>query len=120
MICYNIQQGGGFLSALTTQSMVTWVDMHALDNPTLANLSNRFGYSPFYCSTRFRESAGMTFRRYVAKVKLESAAKELRSTDDRIVDIAVRCGYSSHEAFSRAFSAAYQCAPIEYRRQNSA
>lgn len=106
------------MSVQTIQSMIAWVDMHALDCPTLANLSDRFGYSPFYCSTRFRETAGMTFRKYLAKIRLESAADLLCTTNDRIVDIAVRCGYSSHEAFSRAFAAAYQCSPITYRRQH--
>jgi hypothetical protein len=41
---------------------------------------------------------------------------ELRDTDLRILDIAVKYGFSSQEAFTRAFVKAYGCTPYVYRQ----
>lgn len=41
----------------------------------------------------------------------------LRDSNERIIDIAVKCGYSSQEALTRAFSAAFGCTPASYRKK---
>ncbi len=106
------------MSAQTLQSMVSWVNDNALENPTLADISNRLGYSPYYCSTQFKGYVGITIKKYIARAKLEAAAKLLRDTDTRVVDIALHCGYSCHEALTRAFLAEYGCSPTECRKRN--
>ena len=108
------------MSVQTLQSMVAWVDNNALENPTLANLSSHLGYSPFYCSTQFKGYVGITMKKYIARAKLQIAADMLRNTDDRIIDIALRCGYASHEALTRAFLAEYACPPMEFRAKERA
>ena len=45
----------------------------------------------------------MTPREYVRKVILTDTAKELLTTDDNIIDIALNSGYETHEGFTRAF-----------------
>jgi AraC family transcriptional regulator len=49
------------------------------------------------------------------RILLERAAYLLATTDATILDVAVESGYSSHEAFTRAFSAAYGLAPRRWR-----
>lgn len=82
---------------------------------TLHHLSGRFGYSEFYVSRKFREISGMQLRDYVRYRKLAFALKELRDTKNGILDIALQYGFSSHEAFTRAFKEAYGFTPSEYR-----
>jgi len=41
---------------------------------------------------------------------------DLRDTEQRILDIAVKYGFSSQEAFTRSFKSAYGLTPNEYRR----
>lgn len=74
------------------------------------------GYSPFYCSVKFREYVGMTYKRYLARLRLKSAADDLRYTMDTVTEIALRYGYGSTESLSRALAAAVGCSPREYRR----
>jgi AraC-like DNA-binding protein len=50
------------------------------------------------------------------RVLLERAAHRLRSTDDEVLEVALDAGYSSHEAFTRAFRRAYGDAPSSWRR----
>lgn len=98
------------------QKMIDWIEDNLAVNPTLLEMSNQIGYSPYYCSSRFHEIVGMTIKNYVAGRRLAKAALGLRDTDERIIDIAIKCGYSSQEALTRAFVAAYGCTPSAYRR----
>ncbi len=81
----------------------------------LSRLAERMGYSEFYVSRKFREISGMQFRDYLRYRRLAFALKELRDTDRRILDIALDYGFSSHEAFTRAFGEAYGISPTDYR-----
>jgi AraC-like DNA-binding protein len=59
------------------------------------------------------ESAGRLRRR----VLLERAAYRLVTSPRTILDVGVEAGYSSHEAFTRAFSRAYGAPPDRWRHQ---
>lgn len=83
---------------------------------TLTRLAERLGYSVFTVSRRFKEISGMSFRDYLRYRRLAFALKALQDTEEGILDIALRYGFSSHEAFTRAFREAYGLTPREYRR----
>ena len=83
---------------------------------TLARLAARLGYSEYYMSRKFKEIAGMAFRDYLRYRRLAFALKALRDTQESILEIAARHGFSSNEAFTRAFVEAYGLTPSEYRR----
>lgn len=84
---------------------------------TLSNLSRSLGYSEYYLSRKFREISGMSFRDYLRHRKLAFALKDIRDTEERILDIAVKYGFSSHEAFTHAFKDVYGITPGEYRNK---
>lgn len=83
---------------------------------TLRCLSRRLGYSEFYITRKFREISGMQLRDYLRHRKLAFALKEVRDSDKSLLHIAFDYGFSSHEAFTRAFKAAYGITPSEYRK----
>ncbi|MGM9604927.1 MAG: helix-turn-helix transcriptional regulator [Faecousia sp.] len=83
---------------------------------TLTALSQRFGYSEFYISRKFHEVSGMRLRDYLRYRCLAFALKDIRDTDSSILEIAMDYGFSSNEAFTRAFAEAYGVTPSEYRR----
>lgn len=85
---------------------------------TLKSLAESLGYSEFYFSRKFRELSGMQLRDYLRYRRLAFAAKEVRDTSERLLDIALSYGFSSHEAFTRAFKEAYGISPAEYRKSN--
>ena len=84
---------------------------------TLTSLSGRLGYSEFHTTRKFKEVSGMQFRDYVRHRKLAFALKEVRDSEKSILDIAFDYGFSSHEAFTRAFKSAYGVTPSEYRKR---
>lgn len=97
--------------------MIYWLEDKLPDNPSLLDMSKQIGYSPYYCSTKFHEIVGMTIKSYIAGRRLAKATLEIRDTKERILDIAIKNGYSSQEALTRAFVNAYGCTPAVYRRK---
>lgn len=83
----------------------------------LSRLAKSLGYSEFYVSRKFSEISGMSLRDYMRYRRLAFALTELRDTDRGILDIALDYGFSSHEAFTRAFRDAYGITPSEYRKK---
>lgn len=83
---------------------------------TLQHLAHQFSYSEFYISRKFKEISGMQFRDYLRYRRLAFALKQVRDTRHSMLDIALNYGFSSHEAFTRAFKEAYGMTPREYRR----
>ena len=79
-------------------------------------LAQEFGYSESHFSRRFRQVSGMQFRDYLRYRKLAFALRQLRDTDNSVLQIALDHGFSSHEAFTRAFREAYGLTPSEYRK----
>ena len=83
---------------------------------TLRFLSRRLGYSEFYTTRKFKEISGIQFRNYLQLRKLAFALKEVRDSQRNLLDIAFDYGFSSHEAFTRAFKETYGVTPSEYRK----
>ncbi len=82
------------------------------DEPlTLGDLAAELGYSEFYLSRKFHEITGLQFRDYLRLRRLAFAFCDVRDSDAGLLDIAVRYGFSSHEAFTRAFKEAYGITP---------
>lgn len=103
------------MSVKTVEEMVTWVEDNIENEPSLDRMAEHIGYSKFYCSAKFHEYVGIPYKKYVLKRKLRLAAIALVETDDRLIDISMRYGFSSHEAFTRAFQKHFGYSPSRFR-----
>ena len=97
------------------QKMIDWIELNIENNPTLLEMSREIGYSPYYCSVLFHKVCGTTFKSYLFGRRLSYVALALRDTNEKIIDIALRFGFSSQEALTRAFVKIYGCTPYSYR-----
>lgn len=82
---------------------------------TLRSLSRTLGYSEYYTTRKFREISGMQLRDYLRRRRLAFALREVRDSERSLLGIALDYGFSSHEAFTRAFKDAYGVTPSAYR-----
>jgi AraC-like DNA-binding protein len=90
------------------------LDDHETSGETLAA---RLHLSRFHFDRLVTAAGGeppATLRR---RILLERAAYRLITTGDELLPIALDAGYSSHEAFTRAFRRAYGQSPSRWRRQ---
>ena len=72
--------------------------------------------SKFYYFSMFQMVTGMTLGEYVRNRKMSLAAKEIKESGRRIIDIAMDYGYSSQESFTRAFKSVQGITPSQARK----
>lgn len=73
--------------------------------------------SEYHFSRMFSFLAGITLSEYVRRRRLTLAAFELQTGNMRILDVAVKYGYGSADAFSRAFQSLHGFAPSLVKSQ---
>lgn len=89
-----------------------------LDSPLdLETLSQVACVSPYHLHRLYRCMFGETLADTVKRVRLHYAAQALLDSQDDIEKIGIKAGYSSVQAFSRAFRAAYGMPPAKFRQQ---
>ena len=98
------------------EKTLTWIEDNITEEFTLLDLANQAGYSPFHFSRLFRFILGTTIKKYVADRRLCRAALDIKNTQERIIDIAIKYGFSSQEAFTRALKSAYGHTPHAFRK----
>jgi AraC family transcriptional regulator len=81
----------------------------------LGTLAQEAALSPFHFHRVFRGMVGETPLELVRRVRLERAAHRLRTSDAPVTEVAFDAGYETHEAFTRAFRAAYALSPTGFR-----
>ena len=85
---------------------------------TVASLAREVAMSRSAFSERFKALVGEPPLAYLARWRLHSAARMLRSSDAKLTQVARRVGYESEVAFHRAFKRVVGVAPGEYRRRH--
>ncbi|HAP74843.1 MAG TPA: AraC family transcriptional regulator [Acidimicrobiaceae bacterium] len=65
----------------------------------------------------FTAEVGEPPARYVERVRVEAARRELESTDDTVDVVAARCGFGTAETLRRSFHRRLGVAPDTYRRR---
>jgi AraC-like DNA-binding protein len=82
----------------------------------IATLATRVGLGRSQLEHLFKRDTGTSIRRYVTERRLLAAADRLRTSDDRISEIAWRVGYTDPSNFNHAFMKRFGTSPTEYRR----
>jgi AraC family transcriptional regulator len=73
------------------------------------------GLSTGYFSQMFRTATGQSPHQFVLAARIERA-KELLKGSQRVIDVALRCGFRTQQHFARVFRATCNLSPTEYRR----
>ena len=84
---------------------------------TLAGLAAEVGASRSVLVERFAHFLSEPPLTYLARWRLQLAARRLQTTSSKILQIALDVGYESESAFNRAFKREFGLPPARYRRQ---
>lgn len=76
-----------------------------------ASLARAAWCSEFHFSRMFSSITGISLSEYIRRRRLTKAAFDIRTSNDRIIDIALKYGYDSSDAFTRAFKKLYGVTP---------
>lgn len=96
--------------------MIEFIEKNLNSRITLLMLAKISTYSPFYCSKIFKEVTGATPFEYIKGRRLSEAARVIKESDTKIIDVAFDFVFDSHEGFTRAFSKKFGMAPRDYRK----
>lgn len=89
---------------------------HNLNNRIeLKELADKVFLSKYYFHRIFHTIVGEPVAEYIRRRRLMEAANELLTTDNKIVDIALKYQFSSQESFSKAFKKYYKISPKQFR-----
>lgn len=86
----------------------------------VAELARIAATSEHHLRRMFSALAGMPLPEYIRRRRLTLAGAEVLAGHETLLDIAVRYGYSSGEAFARAFRAMHGIGPGDARRTGAA
>lgn len=97
--------------------MQKYISEHTDGDVTLDEICLTAGYSKYHAVRIFKELTGKTPFETIRALRLTSAAKTLRDTDIKVVDIAMAEGFDSHDGFTRAFTRQFGITPRRYSRE---
>jgi AraC family transcriptional regulator len=95
--------------------VVEVIEDHLADDLDLAGVARGLGTTEYHVRRMFSSLAGMPLSEYVRRRRMTVAVADLLGGDD-LLDVAVRHGYGSTEAFNRAFRSVHGASPATVRR----
>lgn len=93
----------------------SYIEAHLCDEINMNELSHITLYTPDSFNRFFSYMTGMTLHEYIRKRRLTLAAYELRKSDSKVIDVALKYGYDNADAFTRAFIKQHGVTPTKAR-----
>ena len=95
-----------------------YIEIHITEDIDLEDIAKQCHVSYHYFTKTFSMITGYTLKEYIRNRRITLASYEVSNTNHRILDIGIKYGYSSNEAFSRAFKKIHGINPSNARRNN--
>ena len=83
--------------------------------PSLAQLADVLGCSPYHLSRTFHGAAGLSLRGYVRRLRARVAAERLAAGASRLTPLALDLGYADHSHFTNSFRREWGVSPSLFR-----
>jgi AraC-like DNA-binding protein len=96
--------------------VIHYLEEHFAEPLDLAQLAKKGGMSVSHLVRSFRQYTGRPPVQYLLDVRIRNASQLLVSSDWNITEIALRCGFSDGNYFTRQFRRRVKLNPTEYRR----
>lgn len=98
---------------------LNFIEEHLEEELDVQEAAKRAYCSEYHFKRMFSFLAGVPLSEYIRRRRLTRAAFELQNSQLRIIDIAVKYGYSSPDSFTKAFQTLHGVTPSEARSQGS-
>ena len=95
------------------QITVDYIEEHLAEEMKIENLAQRASLSQFYFQRLFSRLVRKPVNEYIKLRRLARASDALLDKSNRILDIALDLGFSSHEILTRTFKSTYGMTPEE-------
>lgn len=93
-------------------------ELHQTDM-SLSELAKTYQKNEKYLGRLFKKEMGVSYNEYKLDKKLEMAKDFLKNSDDKIINIALECGFNNVSYFNRSFQKKYGLSPTAYRAKKA-
>ncbi len=97
-----------------------YIETNLADQISLDEIARQACCSTYHFQRMFPFITGVSLSEYIRRRRLTLAAFELQTTEAKVIDVAMRYGYQSPEAFARAFKTLHGIMPMAARTQGTA
>jgi AraC-like DNA-binding protein len=97
------------------EAAVDYIKANLFERLTVPDIAEHLGFSVSRTHALFREYTGQSPNYYILSLRLKAAEKMLAETPRSITDIALECGFSSSQYFSRQFKKFHGITPSRFR-----
>lgn len=98
---------------------VSYIEDNITEELSIEKIAKQVLVSPFYFQKGFAMLCGYTVGEYIRQRRLAIAGSELVSSDDKIIDIALKYGYDSPDSFTKAFTRFHGVTPTAVRKDGA-
>lgn len=92
---------------------INYIEEHILEEIDYGKLGRLAGCSSSHFQRIFTYLGGVTLKEYIKRRRMSLAATELADSTVKVIDVALKYGYSSPTAFTRAFADIHGVTPSE-------
>ena len=97
------------------RTAIDFIDEHLEENISAQDVADRVNISPFFLQRGFSLMTGYGIGEYIRNRRLYQAAVDLKETEWKVIDIALRYCYETPESFTKAFSRFHGVTPSQVR-----
>lgn len=121
ILCYIVGQTHKHQNTLPEliQRVMLYIQQNCDRELSNAQISDKFGYHPYYLNRIFRQNTGITLHQALIAERIGIAKKLLGSTSLSIDAVSAEIGFSDRAQFSTAFKKHVGVTPSEYRKSTS-
>ncbi len=114
--CYSIDEGGHIVDLLKSMNeAIKYIEENLTNEIDFKEVARLAYCSEFHFKRMFSFLAGATLSEYIRRRRLTLAAFELKDSNVKVIDIAIKYGYNSPDSFTRAFQNLHGLTPSEAR-----
>ncbi len=95
-----------------------YISAHFAEKITLTQIADAAYLSVYHLSRQFHRHTGMTVGEYIAELRLNKAIELLSTSNKKIIEIALECGYSDVQMLNKLFKANFSLTPTQYRNSH--
>lgn len=99
--------------------VIDYVEKHLDDEISYDEAARIACCSTYYFQRMFSYVAGISLSEYIRKRRMSQAAFELQRTNLRVLDVALKYGYTSPTSFNRAFQSVHGISPTAAKKRDS-
>lgn len=104
---------------ISIQKMIDYIEDNITDSMDSELLAKQVYVSNYYLQRVFSILCGCTLSEYIRNRRLTLAGYELLTTNQTILDVALKYGYETHESFTRAFTRFHGVTPSLARKDET-